>query len=96
MTTATEALDALIDPEAQAVEAWHRRLFPPKNADPLAVAREIVERKELVAELTAAAKVENKQAKADADAMRKIEEVQAKAESDEIASWGATLYPARK
>lgn len=96
MTTATEALEALGDPEGAAVEAWRRRLFPPKNADPLVVAREVVERKELVGELDAAAKVEREQAKADAAAIRKEAEAAAKAEADEIAEWTEKLFPGRK
>lgn len=91
MTGAEQALQALLDPEAEAVESWRRTLYPEK-ADPLAVAHALTERKAAVKALREAAAAERELAMADRAAKRKADAEALEAERASVSQWSERLF----
>ena len=88
--TAEEALQAMMDPHVEAVDAWERTLYP--SADPLAAAHARDARKTMIAELRKAAAFERELAEADATAKRQAHAQALEAERVSVAAWSERLF----
>lgn len=91
MSGAEQALQTLLDPHVEAVDAWKRTLYPEK-ADPLAVARALTERKTAVKALREAAAAERELAMTDRAAKRKADAEALEAERASVSQWSERLF----